>query len=775
MLGGFKTKTTSIEQQQFRYDPPDVTKFTVQIADSSHLHLRATLDHFFNMPSSVTIYQGTDSVVLTDNGVFPDLISDDNIYSSTVQVDISKFVLDVSSRNTKLMDKGSYIIYDGHNGEVIDSVTPFDVNGFLAGLEVEMNQGLIAMSDCSNELFKHKSLFITDLSVVEDPARTFNFIDETGNPNGLYTFGNMMKNMANTSVTNVSTKDFIKSWIKSYTIDVTTTNSFSGAVNKREEVLKFLIIPWLTKAENPNAYKMDFSITLANWETRWNAASENELLKWAPFRLTAISNRLDLRGNGIWVANLHELNYGTSYFDAYMSHKMQAGEIRFIYTLVNLLRDNEYESSSDIKKGEIPTNLNGDFADADFLDWQGMNVILEYLNPHDKTCDLIDFAHSWLNLSELEFGEDFNYALEQLTSQVINANAMATMPNGSALGRLRTNEKIFFPAQSNNSGTWVPSDWQFRQFEIDGTSHLFNMVPTTNAPILEYYSTPYNLPTTGAISTNLTDWLFTPYNKWLVQRERHLLPLDYQGIPLTDMAATNNREFTFYVDLPYNNSTTYFDPAIEANQNNAMAKNIRHKLSLNTCQGCHGGENKTLFTMISPLKFGEEAKYWETTPSTKYGRIDVRLNAAPANITVVNPNAGKTQEDINPATQQNYSPTPNYNLLPATNRDYIIVSAFITGRTYDGTNFQDDEVHELNAVENNPRQDDQMNGLFYVNDPTNTENDTDPNNYFGYNNRKNGFNELERRSKDLCGFLVECDEINPIWIFQQMQHRPLSE
>ena len=106
---------------------------------------------------------------------------------------------------------------------------------------------------------------------------------------------------------------------------------------------------------------------------------------------------------------------------------------------------------------------------------------------------------------------------------------------------------------------------------------------------------------------------------------------------------------------------------------------------------------------------------------------------------------------------------PNYSIPTSNTRDFVSVSAFITGRTYDGTSFDDDESNPLldKVADNN------MEVLYFVNDPSNSydpNNDLgDVKNYFGRNDKRHGFNELERRQKDLCD-LVQINCTNPMGV-----------
>src|SRR5690606_14440306 len=164
--------------------------------------------------------------------------------------------------------------------------------------------------NCGQDIKKQNSLFITDLAVVEDPARTYNFRDATGNMDGEWTFGSLMYNACNGTV---PLKDFLKSFVKQW-IQTTPALVNDQAVESRGDgALFYIISPWLKLAYN-NPYLL---VNNANWEMLWDDCDEIALKRSAPFKLTAIVNRIDLRGSSAFFRNLSN-----------------AGETRFIFTLL---------------------------------------------------------------------------------------------------------------------------------------------------------------------------------------------------------------------------------------------------------------------------------------------------------------------------------------------------------------------------------------------------------------------------------------------------------
>lgn len=144
-----------------------------------------------------------------------------------------------------------------------------------------------------------KSLKITAPSVVEDPERTFYPCTETGNPNGVWTFGSLMRQMASpdpsSTMTDAELSDFVLNWLNTWAQDITANDQ---AVSPRDFVEEYVVEPWLHRS--PIA----------------GAPSGQLRMEFAPFKLNSIVNRLDLRGNS---------GYGFS----------NAGEGRFLFTIIH--------------------------------------------------------------------------------------------------------------------------------------------------------------------------------------------------------------------------------------------------------------------------------------------------------------------------------------------------------------------------------------------------------------------------------------------------------
>ena len=130
------------------------------------------------------------------------------------------------------------------------------------------------------------SLLIRHLGVVEDASRTS---AACGQPSmGVWSFGYLMEQMANTPVTGVTGSQFVRDWLDRW-MTAQPVNGFN--VSPRTMMQSEILDPWIAASGGPGA-PLDLSK--------------------APFRLLAIVNRLDLR---------EQVAYGGA----------SGGELRFVF------------------------------------------------------------------------------------------------------------------------------------------------------------------------------------------------------------------------------------------------------------------------------------------------------------------------------------------------------------------------------------------------------------------------------------------------------------
>ncbi len=249
-----------------------------------------------------------------------------------------------------------------------------------------------------------RELMITDLSVVNDPTRTFDICNNTGNPNGAWTFKTLMTNMANQPFTGIDPAVFTENWLQSWNVNH-TINTF------------------------PVPARLNIGALVLN---SWPRIGGRLDLNRSPFRLLAIVNRVDLRGNTV---------YGGG----------SAGEGRLVFGVVN-------------------RNASGGCSTTPLR----FTVIFEYGVPISGCTNVKNYGQQWANLGNITLGSAaFNPALQAITDQFTAANAAPNKPNRSALNQLRTNEDA------------LSRPWELREFVLPGrtaVATMLNIVSTKNAP-----------------------------------------------------------------------------------------------------------------------------------------------------------------------------------------------------------------------------------------------------------------------------------------------------
>jgi hypothetical protein len=779
--------------------PPNVLKMTIKklsvpTVNNENLLVRLVIEPIEILPQNLPLKVTSDfEVNFKDDGVLPDNIKGDNIYAGYIKEDIQKFVNIIKSNRQKLLNKGSFVSYTGHTGKVVTEIPTFDEGSFNNGFEVEVSSNLVSAADCATSIKKEKSLFITDLSVVEDPARTYNLIDGTGDVDGEWTFGVLLRNIANadkrpdlTVTKDQFEKNFIKNWLKTWTDDelVNYPNGDGETIKARKDVFNHLINPWLAKCNQMNASVNNNGVNFYSiingditynveetddskatyWETLIDGSNADDLIKYAPFKLMAIVNRIDMR------QNLSFPKYPKNGIPIYTG-----GETRFIFTLINLYKYGPQEI------GKPPIHNNQSMLNFRGMDWKGMNVIFEFGNTSKNYCEEKHLAQEWLNLSENIYpdfplppitatnyniekikSDNYNEALQLITDKVTAKNAKnngaTVVNNNSAINRIRTNEKIFdrFLGSTPTIASdipWQMVKWELKQFEINDATHYLQRVGVSNVPNTNSNSAIYNdainLAANPSPDRNLLHWVYKYKN--VVKNGKHKIPYYPSGTNKVYRAgsAIIDYEFAHYWDYwnPDENTDTikrYISNYTTTGTSDFIFdKQLRHSLSLETCQGCHTGENKTAFMQVRPRGYGQTAIYWNGVPDYETGQIDNRFIK----------NSGRT---LNPDGQY---PIVSDNYISDNiqkERYYPIVSSFLTGIAVNGTypdpvNTIDDFVNNLDDGKdqfpyvNNILYSD---NLFNVNSPINSN----PASFLIQENVF-GYNELEARKLDMCYLL----------------------
>ncbi len=291
----------------------------------------------------------------------------------------------------------------------------------------------------------------------------------------------------------------------------------------------------------------------------WHAVSSTSDLDLdlSPFRLIAIVPRLDLRGG--------PGSGGSSYTSV-------AGELRFIFGFVRP----GWMSS-------LPAHSYGGGCALPFT------AIFEYKIPSRSCSGLAGLARQWSALDGFVPGDPddrYNSALTRLTEPVVRANASPGQPYGSAIGQVRTNE-IALADLSH----WPADPWQLREFHLSTSSWWNPLGETTTANTAD---DSFNNSTSDV---TLQNWILgtiapaligPPWNQPILD-----IPANYPASP-------------FQGARPEMPTTGFFWTAPGLNLSPSGGDNAdnwgRHRVSLNSCNGCHAGETGTPFVHVDPTK-----------------------------------------------------------------------------------------------------------------------------------------------------------------------------
>jgi hypothetical protein len=249
---------------------------------------------------------------------------------------------------------------------------------------------------------------------------------------------------------------------------------------------------------------------------RWPRSPDGTLdLTRAPLRLLAIVNRPDLRDLA----------------------KGKAGEGRFVFGVLD--------------EGGFPMEF---------------TLILEYRLPGSTVEDVLSWSGQWHALGALPFpSEEYNTALQALTTRFAGRNAAPGQPNGSALLRLRTNEIA------------LSDRWELREFTLSPSTGMLEPSPVELTP------------DTNLINESQLVADYVNQNEAAILLEQHVVPEVFQGSRFLAGSSFN--------DLAAWRSSGIVNPE------------ARFHFSLNTCNGCHSDEETgTPFLHVNPRSPGEVAE-----------------------------------------------------------------------------------------------------------------------------------------------------------------------
>lgn len=205
-------------------------------------------------------------------------------------------------------------------------------------------------------------------------------------------------------------------------------------------------------------------------------------------------------------------------------------------------------------------------------------VIFEYSVPIHTCAKVKSWAQQWLNLQNFPLGSpQYNAALEAITDQFAAANADPTKPNGSALNQLRTNEIA------------LASPWELREFQI-GVSQQLTTVTVKQTPERDNTSQggmPALFFQGGSQNAQLVSWINS--HQGAIAANHYTVPNTLPGNVLFLGGSSPNHG-------PAPGSIDFWNAT--SNTTQIVSEPVRHQLSLNTCNACHGAETHDVFRHI---------------------------------------------------------------------------------------------------------------------------------------------------------------------------------
>lgn len=441
------------------------------------------------------------------------------------------------------------IVFQGRNPIAVTTGIKFDISVFDTGVPVAL--GPCPVMPISTPARWEEALVITDLTVVRDKNRTNDVCDPgADNPNGVWTFKHLMEEMAIGS--GLSTNDFVVTWLSTWLTNQVVNGDTLPA---RTQMFQQVIRPWA------NASGVSSSLVGGNL-----VLGGPLNLDKAPFRLSAIVNRIDLG----------ETSSGGGYFGGGMP--LSAGELRFVFGVQNL------NSCS-----QLP-----------------FSVIFEYGVPREDCAAIKDWANQWIRLSDPllpRFSSSWRAHLESITENVVLNGAAPAKGNQNAINQIRTNENA------------LNFQWELREFTLSTEDVLTGVDTPADGPLLPHTvaMTPDDSAYNANADINIDDWtLFTP-----------MPPSGAPGAVLSEVSmgafftsgASGN---TVVGDCSPSFEVPHLASGVPLRGGNAFVAPVTHwqidaaapsdprevcarqQFSVNTCSGCHFADTSTPFFHVNP-------------------------------------------------------------------------------------------------------------------------------------------------------------------------------
>jgi hypothetical protein len=447
-----------------------------------------------------------------------------------------------SGKQGRITDRN--VIFDGRTPVAVSKGLAFDRERFIQFIPQPLS--LCPATPVSTMQGWGESLFITSPSVVLDPARTWDPCTGAGTQGGVWTFAHLMRQMAMSSGHTAET--FVLKWLEDW-LNPQVING--DTVPARLQMFHQVIQPWATASGRTAILSTD-----ANGR-RFVSINGPLNLNIAPFRLTAIVNRIDLGATAAGVSG---------YGGATSSRPVDAGELRFIF---NIVQPNPWGAGTEATCGI-----------------KNATVIFEYGVPITGCTNVVQWARDWTKLNTFGgFNASYLAHLQTLTENVVLHGKAPTKGNKNALNQIRTNEiplsniwelrEFTLTDEDPVAGTDTPSNGLLRRHTVaqtpDDTAFPFVGNATNNGFTLGPVKATVPAAA-GPLPANCSS--------------AHTVGYSFGGAPY--------RGGNSLVPSPF----THWE-AFGANFGNPRDVCARHQFSLNTCSGCHGGDTMTFFTHVT--------------------------------------------------------------------------------------------------------------------------------------------------------------------------------
>lgn len=279
-LGGckdpVKVPPPSRLNSDFKRNPPQVEKTTLkrleeQTEEGNTLFV-VKFAREAGLPDSVAILLEQGEIILHDDGRGVDEQAGDGNFSTVANIPEEEIVASQQHLDSLRQRFPTVPVFEQRRLVRQLDLPRFDLDRFRLRFPVDFFPAGI-----SGVVDPERTLVITAPPVVDDPPRTFNPCTNVGTPMGRWTFGHLMREMANEPETGIHPSVFVRRWLNRWKFNQTVNDD---AVPARINIQNQIIVPW----ERASGVGPGGMLDLAK----------------APFRLLAIVNRVDLRDNFIY-------------------------------------------------------------------------------------------------------------------------------------------------------------------------------------------------------------------------------------------------------------------------------------------------------------------------------------------------------------------------------------------------------------------------------------------------------------------------------------------